>query len=72
VALASHRQNEIARQISGWAAIIAVPTLIASLFGTNFIDIPALHWRFGFLSMVAVSVILSVVVWAALRRARWL
>ena len=36
------------RSISAWAAIIAVPTFIASIYGMNFDDIPELHWGYGY------------------------
>ncbi|HEV8687665.1 MAG TPA: magnesium/cobalt transporter CorA [Gaiellaceae bacterium] len=42
------RQNEDMRRISAWAAIIAVPTLIAGIYGMNFSHMPELHWTFGY------------------------
>jgi len=60
ISLSSHRQNEVVRKISGWAAIIAVPTFIASVYGMNFGDMPELHWAFGYplaLAMMGVAAI---------------
>ena len=42
------RQNEDMRKISAWVAILAVPTMIAGIYGMNFDDMPELHWRFGY------------------------
>jgi magnesium transporter len=48
LALLSVRQNEVVRAISAWAAIIAVPTFIASVYGMNFEYMPELDWRVGY------------------------
>jgi magnesium transporter len=45
LALLGVRQNEVVRQISAWAAIIAVPTFIASVYGMNFKYMPELNVR---------------------------
>ena len=41
-------QNEDMRKITAWAAIIAVPTAIAGIYGMNFEYMPELSWRFGY------------------------
>jgi Mg2+ and Co2+ transporters len=46
--LASFRQNEVMRRLAGWAAILAVPTAVAGIYGMNFSDMPELQWRFGY------------------------
>ena len=61
----SVQQNEQTRRISAWAGIIAVPTVIASIYGMNFRYMPELYWRFGYplvmLVMVASCILLYVV-----------
>ena len=63
--LVDQRSNEDVKIISGWAAILVVPTLIGSIYGMNFDYMPELHWRYGYfyclLSMVASGVILYVI-----------
>ena len=44
----SVRQNEDMRKISAWVAIIAVPTMIAGIYGMNFEHMPELEWEFGY------------------------
>lgn len=52
----SVRQNEDMRKISAWAAIIAVPALIAGVYGMNFRDMPELSWPVGYpLSIVLMA-----------------
>lgn len=47
-ALVGMRQSEDMRRISAWAAIIAVPTMIAGVCGMNFRHMPELSWRLGY------------------------
>jgi magnesium transporter len=41
-------QNEVMKKLAGWAGIIAVPTMIAGLYGMNFDFMPELRWSFGY------------------------
>jgi magnesium transporter len=68
----SVRQNEQMRQISAWAAILAVPTLIAGIYGMNFRYMPELHWRVGYPAAVALMLILCVSLYRFFRRIDWL
>jgi magnesium transporter len=57
LALVSVRQNDVIKEISSWAAIITVPTFIASVYGMNFEHMPELRWRIGYpLSLVTMAV----------------
>ncbi len=48
LALVSVHQNEVVQAISAWAAIIAVPTFLASIWGMNFVHMPELKLVFGY------------------------
>ena len=72
MAVVSAEQNEVVRKISAWAAIITVPTFIASFYGMNFNNMPELHQRFGYAAVVTVMVISAVLLYVSFRRARWL
>jgi magnesium transporter len=69
---AGHAQNEEVKRISAWAAILFAPTLIGTVYGMNFSQMPELHWAFGYpfalLLMLAVCLILYVV----FKRRDWL
>ncbi len=41
-------QNEVMKRFAGWAAIIAVPTIIAGIYGMNFEYMPELQWRLAY------------------------
>jgi len=72
LAVISLQQNEAVRKISGWAAIIAVPTFMASIWGMNFKHMPELSWRVGYPLALGSMVCVGIVLFAILRRARWL
>ena len=69
---ASVRQNEDVRRISAWAAIIAVPTAIAGIYGMNFEHMPELEWRFGYPLVLAVIAIVCLMLYRQFRRVGWL
>lgn len=48
LALASVSQNEVVKRLAGWGAILAVPTMVFSLYGMNFRHMPELDWRAGY------------------------
>ncbi|RPF38322.1 CorA family divalent cation transporter [Streptomyces sp. TLI_185] len=47
-------QNDDRRRISAWAAIFAIPTMTAGIYGMNFARMPELDWRYGYLCALAV------------------
>lgn len=65
-------QNESVRKLASWAGLLAVPTLIASLYGMNFEHMPELKWRFGYPAMLVVCVLLCVLIYWQLKRNKWL
>jgi magnesium transporter len=68
----SVRQNEQMRQISAWAAILAVPTLIAGIYGMNFRDMPELHWHLGYPAALGLMLVLCGALYTYFRRIDWL
>jgi magnesium transporter len=70
--LEQSRQGAITRQLAAWAAILAVPTAIAGIYGMNFANMPELHWRYGyFIILGAIAVICLLLFWR-FRRIGWL
>jgi magnesium transporter len=65
-------QNEEVKKISAWAAILFAPTLIGTIYGMNFSNIPELDWRFGYPMALTMMVITSVTLYLVFRRRGWL
>jgi len=66
------RQNEDVRKISAIVAIVAVPTMIAGIYGMNFEHMPELGWTFGYPLVVAVMVAICFAVFRYFKRVGWL
>jgi magnesium transporter len=66
------RQNEDMRRISAWIAIIAVPTLLAGIYGMNFEHMPELTWSFGYPLVLAVMLVICTSLYRYFKRAGWL
>lgn len=71
LALVANNQNEVVKRLAGWGAILAIPTVIFSLYGMNFEWMPELKWRAGYPLAVGVTVLSCVFVYRRLRRAGW-
>ncbi|MGE4323864.1 MAG: magnesium/cobalt transporter CorA [Sphingobium sp.] len=70
--LESQRQGVITRQLAAWAAILAVPTAIAGIYGMNFVNMPELHTRYGYFVVLGVIALISGILYIRFRRAGWL
>ena len=68
----SVRQNEDVRKISAWAAIIAVPTMIAGIYGMNFTHMPELDSELGYPVVIGVILVACGTLYAYFRRIGWL
>jgi magnesium transporter len=68
----SNRLNETVKRLTSWAAIVAVPTLIASIYGMNFRHMPELDWRFGYVYALALMGALSFGLYRFFKRRGWL
>jgi magnesium transporter len=66
------QQTAITRRLAAWAAMLAVPTAIAGIYGMNFEYIPELKWRYGyFLVMGIIGAICGTLYWR-FRRNDWI
>ena len=66
------KQNEVVRSISAWAAIIAVPTFLASIWGMNFTHMPELDEPWGYWVALAMMAVAVVILHRFFRRIDWL
>ncbi|GHH14176.1 magnesium transport protein CorA [Streptomyces rubradiris] len=68
----SVRQNDDMRKISSWAAMAAVPTMIAGIYGMNFDHMPELHWLWSYPAVIVLMAALEVLLYRLFKRRGWL
>jgi len=64
--------NDVTKKLAAWAAIIAVPTMIAGIYGMNFKNMPELDWIYGYPVAVLTMVIGDIGLFLHFRRVKWL
>jgi magnesium transporter len=70
--LISISENEVSKKFSGWAAIIAVPTLVAGFYGMNFKFMPELDWHYGYYAVIFITIFTCAGLYYFLKRSGWL
>ena len=70
--LEQHRQGDTTRQLAGWAAILAVPTAIAGIYGMNFDFLPELHYKWGYPIVLAVIFTICGGLYLRFKRIGWI
>ncbi|WP_406009900.1 magnesium/cobalt transporter CorA [Streptomyces sp. NBC_00637] len=68
----SVRQNDDMRKISAWAAMAAIPTMIAGIYGMNFEHMPELRWVWSYPAVIALMAGLEVVLYRMFKHRGWL
>jgi magnesium transporter len=66
------QQNEDMRKISAWVAILAVPTMIAGIYGMNFHQMPELSWQLGYPMALGLMAVICSALYRAFKRSGWL
>ncbi len=66
------QETAISKRLASWAAILAVPTAIAGIYGMNFRNMPELEWRFGYETILAVIFALCGILYWRFRKNGWL
>jgi magnesium transporter len=66
------QQNDTTRRLASWAAILAVPTAVAGIYGMNFQHMPELTWEYGYpVTLGGIGLACGLLYWR-FRRAGWL
>jgi magnesium transporter len=66
------QQTAITRKLAAWAAILAVPTAIAGIYGMNFDIMPELRWQYGYFVVLGLITVICGVLYWRFRRSGWL
>ena len=72
LSLITLQENETTKRLAAYAALIAVPTMIAGIYGMNFDFMPELHWHFGYPLAMATMVVADIYLFFRFRKVGWL
>jgi magnesium transporter len=72
LAMVNMGHGEITKSLAAYAALVAVPTMIAGVYGMNFEHMPELHWRFGYPLSIAAMVGIDAFLFFRFRKAGWI
>ncbi|MFD8231972.1 magnesium/cobalt transporter CorA [Streptomyces sp. NPDC059696] len=68
----SVRQNDDMRKISAWAAMAAIPTMFAGIYGMNFEHMPELRWVWSYPALIVLMAVLEIMIFRLFKRRGWL
>ena len=72
LAQVSTQQNDDMRKISAWVAIGGACTLIAGVYGMNFVHMPELSWQYGYPAVLSVMALVSLLLYRGFKQNDWL
>jgi magnesium transporter len=72
LAIISNRMNQVMKTMTSWGAILLGSTLIAGIYGMNFVHMPELQWRWGYAYAIGLMLTITIVGFWYFRRKDWL
>ncbi|HZS79423.1 MAG TPA: magnesium/cobalt transporter CorA [Ktedonobacteraceae bacterium] len=71
LSIVSNDLNKVMRTLTSASIILMVDSLLAGIWGMNFVNIPELHWQYGYFAALAVMIVLSILLLLFFRRLKW-
>jgi magnesium transporter len=72
LAMVNMGHGEITKRLAAYAALVAVPTMIAGVYGMNFKHMPELDWSLGYPLSIALMAVIDTFLFVRFRKAGWL
>jgi magnesium transporter len=72
LSLLTIQDNEVTKRFAGYAALVAVPTMVAGIYGMNFRHMPELDWILGYPVAIGIMAVLDTYLYYRFRKANWL
>ena len=67
------RQNDATKRLAGWGALLAIPTMVFSIYGMNFKGwFPELEWRYGYPAVMGGVTVACLLLYRKLKKSGWL
>ncbi|MEO8679679.1 MAG: magnesium/cobalt transporter CorA [Vicinamibacterales bacterium] len=72
LSLITLQENEVTKRLAAYAALIAVPTMVAGVYGMNFRHMPEIDWVFGYPLALGVMVVVDIYLVFRFKKAKWM
>ncbi len=73
LSLGAARQNEATKRLAGWGALLAIPTMVFSIYGMNFKGwFPELEWTYGYPVVMGSVTVACLLLYRNLKKSGWL
>ncbi|MDP2052510.1 MAG: magnesium/cobalt transporter CorA [Acidobacteriota bacterium] len=72
LSLIALQESEVTKRLAAYAALVAVPTMVAGVYGMNFANMPELQWAYGYPAAVAAMVLIDVYLVYRFKKAGWM
>ena len=72
LAMITVQETEVTKRLAGYAALVAVPTMIAGIYGMNFQHMPELSWQWGYPLALGTMAAIDFYLFYRFRKAKWL
>jgi magnesium transporter len=72
VSMINLQESETMKRLASYAALIAVPTLVAGIYGMNFDYMPELRWRYGYAISIGLMAVADIYLFFRFKKAKWL
>ena len=72
LSLITIQENEVTKRLAAYAALVAVPTMVAGIYGMNFSNMPELKWAYGYPVAVASMVVIDIYLVYRFKKAKWM
>ena len=72
LSLGAARQNDATKRLAGWGALLAIPTMVFSIYGMNFAHMPELQWSYGYPVLMGSVFLICLLLYRYLKKSGWL
>jgi magnesium transporter len=72
LSLITLQENEVTKRLAAYAALVAVPTMVAGVYGMNFSNMPELRWAYGYPSAIGVMLLIDLYLVYRFKKAKWM
>jgi magnesium transporter len=72
LSLITLQDNETTKRLAAYAALVAVPTMVAGIYGMNFKHMPELEWKYGYLYAWIIMAGIGIAMGFYFKRKKWI